>query len=120
MIEELISRGFNARNVAHVKHLLSKSYAEHMALNAFYDGVVDAVDAVVEAYVGLFGDFDPAKVSMRPAEVDVGDIQAFLGDEAEWIETNRDTIANGSETVGALIDDLCAVYVKAVYMLEMK
>ena len=36
-------------------HLQTKSYAEHMALNAYYDGIVALVDALVESYQGKYG-----------------------------------------------------------------
>ena len=37
---ELVMRLFHARTTAHVLHLKSRSYAQHVALNEFYDGVV--------------------------------------------------------------------------------
>lgn len=53
MIEELISRVFYARNVAHFEHWRAEGiggYARHVALGEFYDGVIDAIDTLVEAY----------------------------------------------------------------------
>lgn len=37
---------------AHILHLQSRSYAEHMALGEFYGAIGDLVDAFVEAYQG--------------------------------------------------------------------
>ena len=57
MIEELISRVFYARNLAHFEHWRAKgegSYAKHIALGEFYDGVIDTIDPLVEAYQGAF------------------------------------------------------------------
>ncbi len=39
---ELVARCFAARTAAHFAHLKSKGYACHMALNEFYDSIVDA------------------------------------------------------------------------------
>jgi len=53
MIEQLISRVFYARNLAHFAHWRAKgdgSYAKHVALGEFYDGVIDTIDPLVEAY----------------------------------------------------------------------
>ena len=44
MIEQLISRVFYARNLAHFEHWRTKSYSQHKALGSFYDDVIDAVD----------------------------------------------------------------------------
>ena len=46
MIEQLISRVFYARNVAHFEHWRAKgegSYAKHKALGHFYDDIVDCL-----------------------------------------------------------------------------
>jgi hypothetical protein len=57
MIEQLISRVFYARNLAHFAHWRAKgdgSFAKHMALGEFYDGVIDTIDPLVEAYQGAY------------------------------------------------------------------
>ena len=40
---------------AHIFHLQTKSYAEHIALNGYYDGVLDLFDGLVESYQGKHG-----------------------------------------------------------------
>lgn len=45
----------NARTAAHVAHLQTSSYAAHVALNEFYDGIVPLADAFAEAYQGCYG-----------------------------------------------------------------
>ena len=49
MLEQLIARVFYARNLAHWNHWRTSSYAQHQALGAFYDDVIDNLDALVEA-----------------------------------------------------------------------
>lgn len=46
---------FRIRDVAHVLHLQTKSYAEHKALNEFYDTWLDLADSYIETYQGEFG-----------------------------------------------------------------
>lgn len=41
-----------AREVAHREHLRTGSYAQHMALGDFYNGVGDHADTITEAYQG--------------------------------------------------------------------
>jgi len=116
MISELAARAFAARDVAHRQHWATKSYAEHMALGVFYDAVITAVDALVENYQGLYGKIDTFQVETRP----VKDIAAYLQDEADWIEANRDEIAQGSASIGNLVDGLTSIYTKTVYLLGLK
>ena len=53
--EAFIARLFQSRDIAHLAHLSTKSYAEHMALTSDYDGLLDFIDGFVEAYQGLYG-----------------------------------------------------------------
>lgn len=115
MLEELIARVFYARNLAHWSHWRTDSYAKHQALGSFYDGVIDAVDALVEAYQGAFklvGNI-PAPVSSKGT-----DILKTLEDDSAWIEKNHEKICNGNRAVANLIDELNGTYLSAIYKLR--
>jgi DNA-binding ferritin-like protein len=117
MVEELISRVFYARNVAHFEHWRAKgdgSFAKHMALGSFYDDVIDAIDRLVEVYQGAFnliGNIPAPKVSER-------DVLKLLEADAEWIEKNHEKICEGNRAVANLIDGVTEVYLSAVYKLR--
>jgi len=55
MFEKLVSTLFASRTQAHVFHLQSKSYSEHVALQAYYDGILDLTDGLIESYQGKNG-----------------------------------------------------------------
>ena len=42
----------------HILHLQSRSYSEHMALGAFYEGLEDLTDSYIEQYQGKYGIID--------------------------------------------------------------
>ena len=50
----MISKLLHSRNQVHVFHLQTKSFAEHKALNDYYDDVVDIIDGLVESYQGKY------------------------------------------------------------------
>ena len=52
---EMISLLLHSKTQAHAFHLQCKSYAEHMALNGYYDGIGDLVDGLVESFQGKYG-----------------------------------------------------------------
>jgi DNA-binding ferritin-like protein len=52
MIERLIALLFLAREVAHRDHLSAPTISIHMALNEFYDEIVENADSIAEAYQG--------------------------------------------------------------------
>lgn len=45
----VVSMFFNARTNAHIAHLQTTSFAQHKALNEFYDGILDIADSFAEA-----------------------------------------------------------------------
>ena len=53
-MENLIATLFLARELAHREHLRTRSYAAHIALSDFYEGIIDRADAIAEAYQGGF------------------------------------------------------------------
>jgi len=117
MIEQLISRVFYARNLTHFEHWRAKgegSFAKHMALGEFYDGVIDAIDPLVEAYQGAYD-----LIGAIPAPKDMPrDSLKCLEADAEWIEENHEKICKGNRAVANLIDTLTGVYLSAIYKLR--
>jgi hypothetical protein len=52
---DMVSRILHSRNQVHVFHLQTESYAEHKALNDYYDSIGDLYDGLVESYQGKYG-----------------------------------------------------------------
>jgi len=114
MIEQLISRVFYARNLAHFDHWRTKSYAQHKALGKFYDGIIGALDALVEAHQGQYG-----LIGNIPAPADTaGDSLKILKADAAWIEKNHDEICGGNRAIANLIDGVTGIYLSTIYKLE--
>jgi len=114
MIEDLISRVFHSRNLAHWNHWRTKSYAQHKALGHFYDDVIEALDDIVEAYQGAF---ELISTIPAPDKTD-NDILKHLETEAAWIEENHEGICKGNRTIANQIDALSGVYLSTVYKLR--
>jgi hypothetical protein len=115
-------------------HLVSNSYAEHMALEGFYEGIIDAADEFFECYQGIYtemklSDFPVVRIAAgAPIEV--------LTDLRTWIVTNREDACEapgdpdkddeaGEEAddidcteLGNLIDNILSVVDRALYKLR--
>ena len=74
MISKAIGVMFAGRTVTHIQHLKTKSFAEHKALNEFYDGIVDLADDLAEATQGQYGLLDIPFVNLTVGK----DSAAFL------------------------------------------
>ena len=114
MIEALISRVFYARNLAHFEHWRTKSFSQHSALGDFYDGVIDALDALVEAHQGANGIIGSVPAPDSPK----GAILEALEADADWIEKNHEQVCGGNRAIANLLDNVTAVYLTAIYKLK--
>lgn len=114
MIEELVGRVFATRNATHLAHWKTKSYAQHVALGDFYDGLVEKLDAIVEMYQGASGLIGGVDVPTAAPK----NITAHIRDEADWIAENRDEIADDNDAVKNAIDELVGLYLTTHYKLQ--
>lgn len=114
MIEQLVSKVFAARNAAHLEHWSTGSYAQHVALGDFYDGLIDLINKLVEAYQGNFG-----KIKVEELEYDEeGDITSMLDRDVIWINDHRTDIANGVAALENIVDELTGLYLSTIYKLR--
>lgn len=116
MIGRLIALLFLSREIAHREHLRTKSYAQHMALASFYDGVVDVADSIAEAYQGRHGIID--KIPFLTNDTD-GDIVSVLEKQLAAIEKLRYTAVPKDDTaIQNLIDEAVSLYLSTLYKLK--
>jgi hypothetical protein len=87
MIESLIAHLFFLRELAHRAHLRTTSFAQHMALGAFYTDIGERADAIAEAYMGRDGKL----LETIPFVIDQpsGDIIADITAQRDWLDANR-------------------------------
>ena len=64
-VSEFVRLLMNSRNQAHVFHLTTKSYAQHKALQKYYEGIVPLLDSYAETYMGAYGNFKNVKSNKR-------------------------------------------------------
>lgn len=118
-INELICRVFYSRNSAHLEHWKTDSYAKHVALGDFYDGVIDKIDGIVELFQGLY-----SKINFKEKEEDeteeegTKDILLCLQEDVKWIIKNKSEIANNNEAIMNLVDDIVDFYGTTIYKLR--
>lgn len=56
-LENLVVSVLSFVEQTHLYHILTKSYAEHMAIGEFYAGIQADADALAESYIGMTGGF---------------------------------------------------------------
>ena len=110
---EIVARCFAARTSAHFAHLSTKSYAVHMALESFYEDIVDAADAFCECWqgwYGLMGEF-PAVPLLKGEQQPVAALR-------EFVSSNRTQASQGKTELGNLLDEILSVCDRALCKLK--
>jgi hypothetical protein len=115
-VGEFIGLLFLSRDYAHVTHLNTRNYAEHVALGSFYTDIIPLADGFAEAYQGCHGligaiPLQNAKKSAKAAEM--------LQDHLDEIQKGRYEFCPKEETaLQNLIDGICEKYLSTIYKLR--
>jgi chloramphenicol O-acetyltransferase len=107
---------FLARDVAHSVHLNTRSFSKHMALNTFYEEVIELADKFTEAYQGRHGLVGP--ISLMSAKK-TSNIIEFLEDSLAEIEKMRYEVVEKTDTaLQNIIDEIVGLYLSTLYKLK--
>jgi len=113
---DFIGTLFLARDVTHSVHLNTRSYAKHVALNEFYDSIVDLADKFAEAYQGRHGLIGPITLMSSKKTTDVIE---FLKDSLADIEEMRYKVCEKDDTpLQNIIDEIVGQYLSTLYKLK--
>ena len=106
---------FLGRDIAHRVHLKTRSFSEHMALNEFYNDIVEHADDFAEAYQGCYNELLNIPLLTNDYK---GNIVDVLEAQKKWIEDNREAIVPRTNTaLHNIIDEAVQTYDKAIYKL---
>lgn len=111
---QLISRLFTARSAAHIAHLKTNSFAEHKALNEFYDDIVGLADSFAETYQGIFGLITEYPSVPMPTGKPVN----WIKDLRDWCKKTKEASIQGQSELGNIHDEICALCASTVYKLK--
>jgi hypothetical protein len=111
----LISKLFEARQVAHNAHLATRSYAAHKAMNEFYDGILEIADELAEVIQGEFGLLD---VNIQSIPVNV-DFVVYLKELCAMLKASGQMIPGVQSYHLNIIDNAIALSYKTAYLLTL-
>jgi hypothetical protein len=107
---------FLARDVAHSAHLNTRSYAKHIALNEFYDGVIDHADKFAEAYQGKYGLIGP--ITLMSAKKTNNVVEFLEGQVDELMEMRYKVVDKDCTPIQNIIDEILGLYYTTLYKLK--
>lgn len=103
---------FETRNRIHNFHLKTKIYAEHIALNEFYSGIIDYADEFIETYQGQYGLIEMDDSKKIEQENSVKYLTEFVEKTVKFNETLKDSHLKN------IIDEITSLTYKTLYKLK--
>lgn len=107
----------NSREQAHVFHLTTNSFAQHKALQAYYEGIVPLLDAWAEAYMGKYGRLRRVTMNRRFMS-DPKKARAYF--KALLARIRKLKLPRGDTYLKNIQDEIIALIRQTLYMLSLK
>lgn len=111
--KEFFGKLFQIRDQIHLTHLSTKSFAQHIALNDFYEGILDLTDSIIEKYQGKYGILDitiPSSTKCEPINC-LKDLSKLTDGGSAHSMFKETWLQN-------IVDEISALTYEAIYKLE--
>lgn len=102
---------FQSRDIIHLTHLDTRSFAEHKTLNGYYDGILDLTDSFTEKLFGRSG-----RVDIVIPESKKQDAVTHLKGMQAIIEAERDNYASDLQNI---MDEMIGLINETLYLLTL-
>lgn len=109
---DFIAQSFAVRTAAHLLHLSSTSYAQHVALGGFYDALPGLVDRYAEAYMGMDGLIKSFPAKTPPTGTPVGVLEDYL----EFVQAEQGE--DESEALENILAEIEELTLNSLYKLR--
>jgi DNA-binding ferritin-like protein len=94
------------------------SYSAHKTLNAFYDGILDLLDDLVESYAGVYGRPKGYEAHEFEDFKDLDQVRAYFKEVYTYIQTERKGLPQ--ETwIQNIVDEIAALTAQTSYLLSL-
>ena len=119
---KFLSKMFESREMAHVYHLQVKgesgSYASHIALNDYYENILDLIDELAETYMGQYDIINDYQ-SIDTNGTNSKDKLEYFKELSEFIKSNRTTSFSPEDThLQNIIDEMVSIVYRTTYKLK--
>jgi DNA-binding ferritin-like protein len=119
-VSKFISKLLESREMAQVYHWTVKgdmgSHAAHLALEAYYSGVIEFIDDIVEIYQGQYGLIEGYDI-IDTTDSKSKDRLDYFKEAVEFVKSERTCIKAEDTHIHNIIDELIALQYKTIYKL---
>mgnify|MGYP000037034613 CR=1 FL=1 len=104
---------FLSRTIAHQMHLATESYAEHKALETFYEEIVDLADGLTEQWQGEYEE----KLKLSPLGSKETEPLKYFQDTKKWLQDNRKEAFGTDSALQNEVDEIIKLFRSTLYKL---
>lgn len=113
--ELVIGQLFQSRDMMHITHLQTLNYAEHKALNEYYDTLLDLTDSLLETYFGTIG----KRLNFKIPQSEYMNSTQHLTQLKEYVAKHRGVFGMENTHLQNIIDEIMALITKTLYLLTL-
>jgi hypothetical protein len=113
--ELVIGQLFQSRDTIHIAHLQTVNYAEHKALNKYYDSLLDLTDGLLETYFGTIG----KRINIKIPASEYVNPQQHLKQLMEYVKKHRVVFGMENTHIQNIVDEILALIAKTLYLLTL-
>ena len=119
-VSKFLSKLLESREMAQVYHWTVKgdmgSHAAHLALEAYYTGIIESIDEIVEVYSGQYGLIEEYSV-IDTKETKSTDKLEYFKEVVEWIREERKCFDEKDTHIHNIVDEVVALLYRTIYKL---
>ena len=119
-VSKFISKLLESREMAQVYHWTVKgdmgSHAAHLALEAYYTGIIESIDEIVEVYQGQYGLIEGYDV-IATDDTRSKERLEYFKEVVEFVKSERTCIKAEDTHLHNLIDEVVALLYRTIYKL---
>ena len=119
-VSKFLSKLLESREMAQVYHWTVKgdmgSHAAHLALEAYYDGVIEHIDEIVEVYQGQYGLIEGYDV-IATDDTRSKERLEYFKEVVEFVKSERTCIKAEDTHLHNLVDEVVALLYRTIYKL---
>jgi hypothetical protein len=106
---------FQSRDLMHIAHLETMSFAQHNALDTFYKEIIESVDELTETYFGIID----GRVPLVIPESRLVNADFYLRGLRKTIYENRDSLGMENTEIQNIIDEILGLIAQTLYRLSL-
>lgn len=113
--ELVIGQLFQSRDTIHIAHLQTTNYAEHKALQKYYESLLDLTDSLLESYFGTIG----KRINIKVPASEYVNPQQHLKQLMDYVKKHRNVFGAENTHLQNIVDEILALISRTLYLLTL-